>query len=317
MTQPSIRTLLPAAIAAAVLLCACIISLHTGAAERADLQAEVFVLSRIPRTLAALLAGAGLAVGGLAMQMIVHNRFVAPNTTGTGEGAAIGLLIAQLIFPTAPLIIRMGFAAFCAMLAMLTFIRIAKNLPVRNPLLLPLVGLIFAGVLEAIMSFIAIQTDLLQWLGVWLNGDFSAILKGRYEFLWGCGIVITLLYALADRLTIIGMGEQSALSLGLNYRQIITLGIILISVITAFITVTIGTIAFLGLIVPNIVRRFTGDNLRRALPWTAWTGAALMLACDILARIVNAPYEIPVSLMFGILGSGIFLIILLKPAKKA
>lgn len=298
------------------LLIAMFISIQVGVAEQANLEVNLFTISRLPRTLAVLLTGSGLAVAGIVMQIIVHNRFVEPNTTGTGEGAAIGLLIAQLCFPAAPLLLRMGFAACCAMLSLLIFIRIAKKLPLTNPLLLPLVGLIYAGVLEASLSFVAYQTELLQWLGVWLNGDFSAVLKGRYEFLWGCALVIMLLYFLADRLTIIGMGEQSSRSLGLNYRQIVMLGIVCIALLTAFIIATIGSIAFLGLVVPNIVRRFTGDNLRRALPWTAWTGAILLLICDILARIIQMPYEIPVSLLFGILGSGVFLVLLFKPVRQ-
>lgn len=286
----------------------CIISLYTGVAEQ-SVNSNLFAISRLPRTIAVLLAGAGLAVGGLVMQMIAHNRFVEPNTTGTAEGASIGLLVSQFYFASSPLIVRMGFATMCAMVTMLLFIHIAKRLPnsTTNPMLLPLVGMIYAGVLNAGMNFIAYQADLMQWLGVWLNGDFSAVLKGRYEWLWGCAVVIALLYVLADRLTIIGMGEARSHALGLRYHDYVRLGIVLISLMTAFIVATIGTIAFLGLIVPNLVRRITGDNLRHALPWVAWTGASLLLGCDLLARTVNAPYEVPVSLIFGILGTVIFL----------
>lgn len=303
-----------AAVASAIVVLAVLVylSVHTGVVQDSRFGDEVFFISRLPRTLAVLLSGAGLAVGGLVMQMIVHNRFVEPNTTGTSEGAAIGLLISMIFFNQWPLFARMGFASLCAMLSMFAFIRLARALPFKDPLLLPLVGMIYAGILEAGMTFFAYQYELLQVLQVWTNGDFSAVLNGRYEWLWGCALLIALLYLLADQLSIIGMGEKASHSLGLNYRQLVLIGILLVAMMTAFIVSTVGMIAFLGLLVPNIVRRFCGDHLRQALPWVAWTGAALLLLCDLLARTVNAPYEIPVSLIYGTLGSGLFLFLLLK-----
>lgn len=300
--------------AIAVLALLLYLSLQTGVIKDSHIGDEVFFISRLPRTLAVLLSGAGLAVGGLVMQMIAHNRFVEPNTTGTAEGATIGLLIGTLFFNQWPLAARMGFAALSAMLSMLLFLRIARALPFKDPLLLPLVGMIYAGILEAGMTFFAYQYELLQVLQVWTNGDFSAVLDGRYEWLWGCALLIALLYLLADRLSILGMGEKASHSLGLNYRQLVLTGIVLVAAMTALIVATVGMIAFLGLLVPNIVRRFCGDHLRHALPWVAWTGAALLLLCDILARVVNAPYEVPVSLIYGILGSGLFLYLLLRRA---
>ena len=273
---------------------------------------EVFSLSRLPRTLAVILTGAGLSVAGLVMQIIVHNNFVEPNTTGTSEGASIGLLITAFYFPAAPLFLKIGFASLTALISMLFFIQIARKLPLTEPLLLPLVGLIYAGVLNSLMQFVAYQSDLMQWLQVWLNGDFSAILKGRYEWLWGCGLVILALYFLADRISIVGMGKSVATSLGLNYKQMVLLSLVFIAILTAFVISTVGSIAFLGLLVPNIVRIFSGDNLRLALPYSVLFGANLLLFCDILARTLNAPYEIPVSLIYGLIGTVIFLYLLLR-----
>lgn len=300
------------AMALVALLVLAFLSLRTGVIKNSTIGDEVFFISRLPRTLAVILSGAGLAVGGLIMQMIVHNRFVEPNTTGTSEGATIGLLISTIFFNHWTLFARMGFASLCAMLTMLLFIRIARALPFKDPLLLPLVGMIYAGILEAGMSFFAYQYELLQVLSIWTNGDFSAVLNGRYEWLWLCALLIALLYLLADQLSIIGMGEKASLSLGLNYRQLVMIGIILVSMMTAVVVSTVGMIAFLGLLVPNIVRRFCGDNLRQALPWVAWTGAALLLICDLFARIVSAPYEVPVSLIYGLFGSALFLFLLLR-----
>ena len=88
-----------------------------------------------------------------------------------------------------------------------------------------------------------------------------------------------------------------------------------VSLMTAMVVITVGMIAFLGLVMPNIVRRFLGDNLRRSLPWVAWLGAVLLLVSDVLSRIVRYPYEVPVSTVFGIIGAALFIYLLLRPAR--
>ena len=143
------------------------------------------------------------------------------------------------------------------------------------------------------------------------------MLRGRYDLLWLGGALAVLLYWFADRLTIIGMGEQVSTSLGLPYQQLVVLAMAAVSLMTALVVITVGSIAFLGLVMPNIVRRFSGDNLRRSLPWVAWLGALLLLIADIIARLVRYPYEVPVSTVFGIIGAVLFFYLLLKPVRHA
>lgn len=95
------------------------------------------------------------------------------------------------------------------------------------------------------------------------------------------------------------------------------IGLVIVSVITALTVVTVGMIPFVGLVVPNLVARVMGDNLRRSLPWVAVTGALLVLACDIIGRVARYPYEIPVGTVFGALGSGLFLYLLLRDRPRA
>jgi iron complex transport system permease protein len=93
---------------------------------------------------------------------------------------------------------------------------------------------------------------------------------------------------------------------------VVSLGLVIVSIVTSVIVVTVGMIPFLGLVVPNLVSLTLGDNVRRAVPWVALLGAGLVLACDIAGRIVNYPYEIPIGTMLGLVGSGLFLHLLLR-----
>ena len=301
-------------LAAAILAGLSLLSLFVGVL---DIDAATFWVSRLPRTLALILVGASMSVAGLVMQIVVHNRFVEPSTAGTMQGAMLGIVATTLLTPHWPPLANMAVAASCAFAAMLGFLAIARRVPPQEPLLLPLVGLIYGSIIASIAFFFAYQYEALQLLTTWLSGDFSAVLRGRYELLWLGGAIAALLYWFADRLTIIGMGEQMSKSLGLPYRQLVVLAMAAVSLMTALVVITVGSIAFLGLVMPNIVRRFSGDNLRRSLPWVAWLGALLLLIADIIARLVRFPYEVPVSTVFGIIGAVLFFYLLLKPVRHA
>nr|WP_256439174.1 iron chelate uptake ABC transporter family permease subunit [Rubellimicrobium arenae] len=267
----------------------------------------VLAVSRIPRTLAALLTGASMAVAGLIMQMLARNRFIEPATAGTGQSAALGILGVTLLWPAAPIWAQMGTASLAAILGSLGFLLMIRRLPPTQPLLVPLVGLIYGGLLGAAVGAIGYQLDLLQYVEVWMNGEFSGVLRGRYELLWASGALTLLAYAFADRFTIAGLGREASVSLGLNYARVVAVGLLIVSVTTALTVVTVGMIPFVGLVVPNIVSRLAGDNLRATLPGVAALGAGLVLACDLLGRIVRAPYEIPVGTLLGVLGALLFL----------
>ena len=109
-----------------------------------------------------------------------------------------------------------------------------------------------------------------------------------------------------------GLGQSFTRNLGLNYGRILAFGLVIVSMVSASAVVTAGTVPFLGLIVANVVSLTVGDNLRRALPWVALSGAGFLLACDIVGRVLRFPYEIPVGTVAGVFGSGIFLYLLLR-----
>lgn len=278
---------------------------------------ELLLLSRGPRTLAALLTGASLAVSGVIMQLLVRNKFVEPGTTGATEAAMIGLLVVTLLAPGWPIFAKMLAACITSLIGILGFLALSRVLPPTQPLLVPLVGLIYSGVLGAGATFVAFQTDLLQYLGTWLNGGFSGVLAGRYELLWIAGGVTVAAYFAADRFTVAGLGPTTSRALGLPYRQVMAIGVTVIAIVTSLVVVTVGLLPFIGLVVPNIVSRLMGDNLRRSLPVVAAMGAGLVLFCDILGRVIRYPYEIPAGTVFGILGGVIFLWLLLGRRRNA
>ncbi len=278
---------------------------------------RVLLVSRIPRTLALILAGSSMAIAGLIMQMLVRNRFVEPSTAGTTESAGLGLLTVTLIAPDTPIFGKMLVAAVFALAGTALFLRILRQVPLRDVLLVPLIGIVLGGVISAVTTFFAYRFDLLQSLGAWMTGDFSGVLRGRYELLWVGFLFAIAAYLAADRFTVAGMGRDFTTNLGLNYRRVMALGLTIVSLVSAVVVVTVGMIPFLGLIVPNVVSLMIGDNMRRSVPWVATLGAVFVLSCDIIGRTVRAPYEIPIGTVVGVIGSVLFLYLLLRKRHHA
>lgn len=273
---------------------------------------QVLLVSRIPRTLALVLAGMSMAVAGSIMQMLARNRFVEPSTAGTVESASLGMLAVALVAPGLPPFGKMLVASAFALGGTALFLAILRRIPLRSALIVPLVGLVLGGVISAVTTFLAYRFDMLQALHAWTSGDFSAVLRGRYELLWISLGLTVLAYAVADRFTVAGMGEDFAANIGLNHRRMVSLGLVIVAMVTACVVVTAGIVPFLGLIVPNLVSLFMGDNMRRSLPWVALLGAAFVLVCDMVGRLILYPYEIPIGTVVGVIGSALFLLMLLR-----
>jgi iron complex transport system permease protein len=312
------------AIGAALVLLLAVVSIFVGVTDvslplllAGDPDAwQMLWVSRLPRTLAVVLAGTAVAVAGLVMQLMVRNRFVEPSTVGTVESATLGILVVTVAIPAAPLMAKMGVASVFALAGTALFLAVLSRLPTRNTLMVPIVGIMLGGVISAVTTFFAYRFDLLQTLSNWMVGDFSGVLRGRYELLWIVAALTIVGYVAADRFTVVGMGADFTTNLGINYKAIMRLGLVIVSLISAVVVVSVGAVPFLGLIVPNIVSLIFGDNLRRAVPWTAIFGAALVLVCDIIGRTIRFPYEVPVGMVMSVLGAIIFLALLLRTRKR-
>ncbi|GAB3195399.1 ABC transporter permease [Geodermatophilus arenarius] len=273
--------------------------------------------TRIPRTVALVLAGASLGIAGLIMQMLVRNKFVEPSTTGVTEFATLGMLVTTVFLPGLAVVGKTAVAAVFGLLGTWVFLRVVRAVPVRQLVLVPLVGIVLGGVVGAVTTFVAYRLDLLQSLGQWAQGSFAGVVQGRYELVWIAGVMVVVAWLAADRFSVIGLGEEFATNLGLDHRRWVAVGMVVVAVITAAVLVTAGLVPFLGLVVPNVVSLLIGDNVRRAIPWVAALGAVFVVACDVLARVLRFPYEIPLSVVVGIVGAVLFLWLLLRRGSRA
>ncbi|GAA1344822.1 ABC transporter permease [Saccharothrix algeriensis] len=313
------------ALAGALLVPAAFASLFVGVGElsplgllRADSGAALlFLESRLPRLLAILLAGTAMSVAGLVMMHITRNRFVSPSTAGTTESAVFGVFVATAFLGAESVLVKMAVALGFALLGTLFFLWVLRRLTFADVMVVPLVGIMLGGVISAATTFFAYRADLLQSLSAWMNGDFSSVLRGRYELLWVAAAVTVACYLYADRFTVAGVGRDFAVNLGVHYDRVVNLGLLLVSATTAAVVVTVGNIPFIGLVVPNLVTMLLGDNLRRVLPVTALAGAAFVLACDVIGRVVRHPYEIPVETVAGVVGSVLFVLLVLRARNGA
>ncbi|NKR74615.1 iron chelate uptake ABC transporter family permease subunit [Rhodococcus hoagii] len=278
---------------------------------------EMFNITRIPRTVALVLAGAAMAMSGLVMQLLTQNRFVEPTTTGTTEWAGLGLMIMMIVAPGAGLMPRMIGAIVAAFVGTLIFFLFLRRVQLTSSLIVPIVGIMLGAVVGAITTYLALATDLLQSMGIWFAGSFTSAIRGQYEVLWIVAIVAVAVFVAADRFTVAGLGEDVATNVGLDYNRIILLGTGLIAIATGVVTVVVGNLPFLGLIVPNIVSMIRGDDLRSNLPWVCLLGVAIVTVCDLVGRTIIAPFEVPVSLILGVVGSIVFVAMLLRSRRHA
>mgnify|MGYP002377670924 FL=1 len=257
-----------------------------------------------------------MSIAGLIMQQLSRNKFVSPTTAGTMDFAKLGILLSLLIFTGESLLLKMAVAFLFALAGTFLFMQILNGIKFKDTIFVPLVGLMLGNIINSISTFIAYENDLIQNISSWIVGDFSMILKGRYELIYISIPVLIVAYLYANKFTIAGLGEDFSKNLGLNYKAVLYLGLTIVALITCSVILTVGTIPFLGLIVPNIVSIYRGDNLKNSLGITAVLGALFVLCCDIIGRLVIYPYEIPINLTVGVIGSAIFVYLLLRRNKN-
>lgn len=272
----------------------------------------ILLQSRLPRTIAIVLAGSSIAVAGAIMQALTQNRFVSPSTAGTTESAILGVTVVSVVSPAAAIGYKMLFAAGFALAGTLLFVSLIQRLRSRDIIVVPLIGIMLGAVVQSIAWFIALRANLSQSLFAWVIGDFSGTIAGRYELLYVVGAVTVVAYLFADRFTLAGVGRDFSINVGLDYDRTILSGMVLVGLIAGIIVVVVGAVPFWGLIVPNLVSLLVGDNQRRMLPIVASVGAAGLLAADILARTIRYPAEVPVGTIVGVVGGLIFLIMLTR-----
>lgn len=277
-----------------------------------DEQLMILLASRIPRLISVLITGVGMSISGLIMQQLTRNRFVSPTTAATIDFARLGMLLSIFFFAGASLTQRLLFAFASSLAGTFLFMSIMKRIKFQNTLFIPLIGIMLGNVVNAITMFIALRFDLVQNINTWAQGSFATILRGNFELIYISLPLVIIAFLFAQKFTIAGMGEDFSKNLGVNYTVVVNIGMIIIALISASIVVTVGTIPFIGLIIPNIVSIWLGDNLKHTLSFTAIIGALFLLISDIISRLIIFPHEVTISLTVGIIGSVVFLFLLVR-----
>ena len=276
---------------------------------------EVIFISRLPQLIAIIVAGVGLSISGLIMQQISKNKFVSPTTAATVDFAKLGILFSMVVLTSATTMQKMITAFIFAVVGTMIFMKMIKAIKLKNIIFVPLVGMMLGKVVGSITTFISLKYDLVQNVTSWMEGDMSLIMKGGYELLYLSIPMVILAFLYANKFTIVGMGEEFSINLGLNYNFVVNVGLVIVALISAVTIITVGNIPFLGLIIPNIVSLYSGDNLKKTLYHTALLGPIFLLICDILGRIIIFPFEISIGMMVGVIGSAIFLYMIIRGTK--
>lgn len=279
-------------------------------------QVMLLLVSRIPRLLAILCTGVGMSVAGLIMQNLCANKFISPSTGATITSAQAGVLISLLILPNASLISKTLISFVTAILGTWTFVWFIQKIKFKDVIMVPLIGIMFSSVLGGIITYFSYAYDLTQKMANTLVGDFSLIIRGRYEIVFLVLPLIVIAFIFSNHFNVVGMGETFSKNLGVNYKKVLFGGLTISALITASVIVTVGSISYIGLIVPNIVAMFRGDKIKGSLVDVALFGACYVLFCDIIGRIVIYPFELPIDLISGIIGSVVFLFLISKRLNK-
>lgn len=277
---------------------------------------QLLMISRLPRLIAIIVAGVGLSVSGLIMQQISRNKFVSPTTAATADFAKLGILVGMIAFGGAGQMTKMIIAFIFSMAGTIIFMKMIKSIQIKNIIFVPLVGMMLGKVIGSVTAYFSYKYDLVQNISSWMEGNLSLIMSGNYEMLYLSIPVVIVGFMYANKFTIAGMGEDFATNLGLNYNFIVNVGLGIVALITSVTMITVGNIPFLGLIIPNIVTMYVGDNLKNSLYHTALLGPIFLLICDILGRLIIYPFEVSIGMMVGTIGGVMFLYMILRRAKN-
>lgn len=275
-------------------------------------QRLLLVETRLPRTISLILAGGMLAVCGLVIQKVMQNRFVSTNSIGMVDASRLGILLVMLFLPNASLWLRSLAAFVFSYIGVLLFLALTKILPKRNPLILPLAGVMFGNVVGSAASFFGYQFQLVQNMSSWLQGNFATVMKADHQLIYLTIPVFILLFALMHRIMVLSLGDDLAQNFGVDVNKLQFLVLALVALGSTAVLIMVGSVPFLGIVVPNLINLRYGDHLKNSLLLTGVAGSCLLLVCDILSRVVIAPYEVPVSVVVGVLGGVIFLSLLMR-----
>ncbi len=271
---------------------------------------------RLPRTVVIILSAAALSIAGLVMQSLSRNKFISPQTAGTTDAAALGVLLSYIVLKSQSIYVKFGFAFVFAMISSVLFMLLLRKIKFKNIVYVPLIGLMYGALIEAVMTLLADQFNARQFLTDLNVGTFSKITFFNSTLLVVLIPALILIIIYAASFNIVSVGDDFARNLGLKPKTITAIGLLCIAVVSASVFIVVGPLPFLGLIIPNLVSLYYGDNLKKNLFDVAIFGSTFVLLNDIVSRLLIFPYEIPVGVTMGVSGAIIFLILIFRRDKK-
>lgn len=275
-------------------------------------QSRIFWYVRFPRTLACLFCGAALAVSGVVIQNALANSLASPSIIGVNSGAGLAVTLCTVFGIYGGLRLS-AFSFVGAFLAVMFVSIISKKLGASRGTVI-LLGVALNSLLNALSNtVVTFNTEVAVMSNDFKMGDFSSV---TYQKLLPASIIIIItffvLFTLSNELDLLALGDENAKGLGLNTEFMRTLLLMLAAVLAGCAVSIAGLLSFVGLIVPHIVRRLSGNRSSYLLPLSALFGAGFVAFCDTLARTVFSPYEIPVGVIMSFLGAPFFVLILCK-----
>ena len=287
-----------------------LISLFRGQGDKVS--RSILLYARLPRTLASLAAGAGLAVSGAVLQNVLANRLASPGIIGVNAGAGLGVTLCCAAGALSGLAVSC--AAFGGSLLTVLFIFLFSRRTNASKTTVILGGVALNSILNAVCESVTVlDTDVAMLSIDFRVGGFSAVSYMR--LLPAAGLIalaLAVLFTLCNELDVVTLGDETAQGVGLRVGRYRMLFLVLAALLAGAAVSFAGLLGFVGLIVPHFVRRFTGNESGRLLLMCAVAGAGFVTLCDMAARLLFAPYELPVGILMSVVGGPVFLYMLIR-----
>ena len=280
-------------------------------------ETSVVTFIRLPRTIAAFLIGASLAVSGLVYQNTFKNKLVSPDILGVSAGCCVGAGIAILIGISGLGVSLCAFGfGIAAVFITLLFPKLFKN---KSTIILVLSGIIvgaFMNSIIALLKFLADKSNKLSEITFWMMGSVAGVTMTDILYVLPCiAACFVVLMIMSMRIDVVSLGKEEATSLGVKYTANRLIIVLCSTLLTAASVSISGNVGWVGLVIPHIARSLSGWSTKRSLPVTFILGGAFMIAVDMLSRLLSVD-EIPLSIITGLLGGLIYTVILIKMGRK-
>ncbi|HDR4547769.1 FecCD family ABC transporter permease [Bacillus cereus] len=281
-------------------------------------QHQIIYELRLPRVIGAGVVGAAFAVAGAVMQGITRNPLADAGVLGINAGAMFVVALSFAFFPHMPYSYLMIVSFIGAVLStVLIFVIGSATSGGLTPMRLTIAGAVMAALLHSLSSGVAIYYDLSQDLAFWYAGGVAGVKWEHLKFLVPI-ILITIIFAtmLGKSISLISMGDDVATNLGVKTNRTRILGMIIVVILAGVSVSAVGSIGFVGLVIPHIARKLVGVNYRLIIPMSALLGAMLLVVADLGARTVNPPKELAIGIMVALVGVPFFLYIARKVGRE-